>query len=120
MIQLSTPSDKAIRAQIAESISLIASADFPDRWSDLIDVSPTRSIACLVFMNARHTEPRQFPVPHQLRHQHRCATNRTLHFLLLAGGHSLRRVVHRHQSRTQELQQTTPTTTAAHFQSSSH
>ena len=39
MIQLSTPSDKAIRAQIAESISLIASADFPDRWSDLIDVS---------------------------------------------------------------------------------
>lgn len=38
MIQLSTPSDKTIRAQIAESISLIASADFPQRWSDLIDV----------------------------------------------------------------------------------
>ncbi|KAI0088382.1 importin alpha re-exporter [Irpex rosettiformis] len=37
MIQLSTPGDKTIRAQIAESISLIASVDFPERWSDLID-----------------------------------------------------------------------------------
>ena len=39
MIALSAPTDKAIRAQIAESISLIASNDFPDPWSDLIDVS---------------------------------------------------------------------------------
>lgn len=38
MIALSQPTDKAVRAQIAESISLIASADFPEPWSDLIDV----------------------------------------------------------------------------------
>ncbi|EKM56806.1 uncharacterized protein PHACADRAFT_141741 [Phanerochaete carnosa HHB-10118-sp] len=37
MITLSAPTDKPIRAQIAESISLIASADFPEPWSDLID-----------------------------------------------------------------------------------
>lgn len=37
MIALSAPGDKPIRAQIAESISLIASADFPEPWSDLID-----------------------------------------------------------------------------------
>lgn len=43
MIQLSSPSDKALRAQVAESISLIASADFPERWTDLIDVSSLSS-----------------------------------------------------------------------------
>ncbi|OBZ72875.1 Importin-alpha re-exporter [Grifola frondosa] len=37
MIALSGPSDKAIRAQVAESISLIASCDFPERWPDLVD-----------------------------------------------------------------------------------
>lgn len=38
MIALSGPTDKPVRAQIAESISLIASNDFPDQWPDLIDV----------------------------------------------------------------------------------
>jgi exportin-2 (importin alpha re-exporter) len=38
MIALSGPSEKAIRAQIAESVSLIAELDFPERWPDLIDV----------------------------------------------------------------------------------
>ncbi|KAH9023317.1 Cse1-domain-containing protein [Lactarius hengduanensis] len=37
MIALSGASDKAIRAQIAESVSLIAELDFPQRWPDLID-----------------------------------------------------------------------------------
>ncbi|KAI0833709.1 Cse1-domain-containing protein [Trametes gibbosa] len=37
MIQLSNPSDKAVRAQVAESISLIAKVDFPERWPDLVD-----------------------------------------------------------------------------------
>ncbi|KAL4253719.1 XPO2/CSE1 family protein [Abortiporus biennis] len=37
MLALSNPNDKAVRAQIAESISLIASSDFPERWSDLVD-----------------------------------------------------------------------------------
>jgi exportin-2 (importin alpha re-exporter) len=38
MIALSGPNDKAVRAQIAESVSLIAELDFPERWPDLIDV----------------------------------------------------------------------------------
>ncbi|KAI0283530.1 CAS/CSE protein [Russula brevipes] len=37
MIALSAPNDKLIRAQIAESVSLIAELDFPERWPDLID-----------------------------------------------------------------------------------
>ncbi|KAG0700788.1 CAS/CSE protein [Suillus ampliporus] len=46
MITLSDPADKAIRAQIAESVALIAELDFPAKWSDLIDqlvlsLSPT-------------------------------------------------------------------------------
>lgn len=39
MIALSAPTDKPVRAQVAESISLIASVDFPEPWTDLIDVS---------------------------------------------------------------------------------
>jgi exportin-2 (importin alpha re-exporter) len=40
MLALSNnPGDKAIRAQTAESISLIAELDFPAKWPDLIDVS---------------------------------------------------------------------------------
>ncbi|KAH9947043.1 Cse1-domain-containing protein [Amylocystis lapponica] len=37
MIALSNAADKTMRAQVAEAISLVASADFPDRWPDLID-----------------------------------------------------------------------------------
>ena len=38
MIALSGASDKAICAQIAGSVSLVAELDFPERWPDLIDV----------------------------------------------------------------------------------
>jgi hypothetical protein len=38
MIALSDHTDKAIRAQIAESVALIAELDFPVKWTDLIDV----------------------------------------------------------------------------------
>ncbi|KAI0684913.1 Cse1-domain-containing protein [Cytidiella melzeri] len=60
MIQLSTPSDKTIRAQIAESISLIASADFPHRWSDLIDklvnsLSPTNYAINIGVLQTAHS-----------------------------------------------------------------
>ncbi|KAE9390040.1 Cse1-domain-containing protein [Gymnopus androsaceus JB14] len=46
MLALSSPTDKAIRAQIAEAVSLIAELDFPHPWADLIDqlvayLSPT-------------------------------------------------------------------------------
>jgi exportin-2 (importin alpha re-exporter) len=40
MIALSNPADKALRAQVAETVSLVAQQDFPERWSDLIDVRP--------------------------------------------------------------------------------
>lgn len=39
MLSLSAPADKAIRAQVAESVSLIAELDFPAKWDNLIDVS---------------------------------------------------------------------------------
>jgi len=39
MIALSSTEDKAIRAQVAESVALIAELDFPTKWTDLIDVS---------------------------------------------------------------------------------
>ena len=38
MLSLSAPADKAIRAQVAESVSLIAELDFPTKWDNLIDV----------------------------------------------------------------------------------
>ncbi|THV04546.1 importin alpha re-exporter [Dendrothele bispora CBS 962.96] len=46
MIALSRPEDKAIRVQVAESVSLIAELDFPEKWPSLIDqlvqsLSPT-------------------------------------------------------------------------------
>ena len=40
MIALAHPADKAIRAQIAESVALVAELDFPSKWPDLIDVRP--------------------------------------------------------------------------------
>lgn len=41
MLALSNPADKAIRAQVAESVSLVAELDFPAKWENLIDVSVT-------------------------------------------------------------------------------
>lgn len=38
MLSLSAPTDKAIRAQVAESVALIAELDFPVKWGNLIDV----------------------------------------------------------------------------------
>ncbi|TFY54539.1 hypothetical protein EVG20_g9663 [Dentipellis fragilis] len=37
MIALSNPSDKGVRAQIAEAVSLIAQVDFPDAWPNLVE-----------------------------------------------------------------------------------
>ncbi|XP_006455464.1 hypothetical protein AGABI2DRAFT_226927 [Agaricus bisporus var. bisporus H97] len=46
MLALSGPTDKTIRTQIAEAVSLIAELDFPSKWPDLLDqlvgsLSPT-------------------------------------------------------------------------------
>ena len=41
MISLSAAQDKALRAQIAETIATVAEYDFPERWDGLIDVRDT-------------------------------------------------------------------------------
>ena len=46
MIALSDPADKAIRAQIAESVALIAELDFPAKWNDLVDVRRSSLTTC--------------------------------------------------------------------------
>jgi exportin-2 (importin alpha re-exporter) len=38
MIALANPADRTVRAQVAETVALVASTDFPDEWPDLIDV----------------------------------------------------------------------------------
>ena len=38
MITLSAPTDKNLRTQVAETVSIIAGYDFPERWDNLIDV----------------------------------------------------------------------------------
>ncbi|CAK5267603.1 unnamed protein product [Mycena citricolor] len=61
MIALSTNSaDKSIRAQMAESISLIAQLDFPSKWPDLIDqltrsLSTSSSLANLAILQTSHS-----------------------------------------------------------------
>jgi len=47
MLALSNNADKAIRAQVAESVSLIAELDFPTKWTDLIDVGA--NFLCCIF-----------------------------------------------------------------------
>lgn len=41
ILALSNPRDKAMRAQVTETVQLIAELDFPDRWSHLIEVYVT-------------------------------------------------------------------------------
>ncbi|KAJ7281661.1 CAS/CSE protein [Mycena rebaudengoi] len=61
MLALSAdPGDKVIRAQTAESISLIAELDFPAKWPDLIDhltasLSPTSSSANISILQTSHS-----------------------------------------------------------------
>jgi hypothetical protein len=50
MISLSGVSDKAIHAQIAGSVSLIAELDFPERWFDLIDVRLNESTNLILIL----------------------------------------------------------------------
>lgn len=39
MIALASANERALRAQIAETVSLIAAVDFPEQWPTLFDVS---------------------------------------------------------------------------------
>ena len=66
MIALSNPTDKGIRAQIAESVALIAELDFPSKWPDLIDVRhihPHRPHLTFFFPATR-----PLPLPNRVQH----------------------------------------------------
>lgn len=39
MLALSAQSDRGLRAQIAETVTIVAKYDFPHAWPDLMDVS---------------------------------------------------------------------------------
>ncbi|KAF8839712.1 Cse1-domain-containing protein [Paxillus ammoniavirescens] len=65
MIALSDPADKSIRAQIAESVALIAELDFPAKWGDLIDqlvtsLSPTEYNVNIGVLQTAHSIFRQW------------------------------------------------------------
>ncbi|EGN91830.1 hypothetical protein SERLA73DRAFT_100047 [Serpula lacrymans var. lacrymans S7.3] len=65
MIVLSGPSDKLIRAQIAESVALIAELDFPLKWDNLIDqlvssLSPTEYNINIGVLETAHSIFRQW------------------------------------------------------------
>lgn len=65
MLALSSPADKAIRAQVAESVSLIAQLDFPTKWTDLIDqlvvsLSPTDYNVNIGVLQTAHSIFRQW------------------------------------------------------------
>ena len=76
MIALSGASDKAIRAQIAEPVSLIAELDFPERWPDLIDVRQRANLS-----NLTHVLLATRTISQQQRHEHqpRRTRDRTLY-----------------------------------------
>ena len=61
MIALSASNEKAIRAQIAESVSLIAELDFPERWPDLIDVRQSPNLSTLSFISIHLAATRSIP-----------------------------------------------------------
>ncbi|KAG6331701.1 hypothetical protein ID866_7388 [Astraeus odoratus] len=65
MITLSDPADKGIRAQIAESVALIAELDFPTKWGNLIEqlvmyLSPSDYSANLGVLETAHSIFRQW------------------------------------------------------------
>ncbi|EJD41525.1 importin alpha re-exporter [Auricularia subglabra TFB-10046 SS5] len=60
MIALSNAADKGLRAQIAESVTVIAKSDFPDNWPTLIDelvssLSPTDYAVNLGVLETAHS-----------------------------------------------------------------
>ena len=97
MIALSGASDKAIRAQIAESVSLIAELDFPERWPDLIDVRQlnSRTHPNLTDFNSCSTNPATRTIPQQQRHEHqpRRARDRTFYLPRVAFARAFGRVL---------------------------
>lgn len=116
MIALSTdPADKAIRAQTAESISLIAELDFPAKWPDLIDVS---LCPCLSFAvhSSISTAPDCFTVIHIVFHEYCHPSDLAFYFLSVACPCSVRYSVHGNQSGAVKIHGTLPWPLQAHRQ----
>lgn len=107
MIALSAPTDKTVRVQIAESISLIASVDFPEPWSDLIDVRVMLGFSGLTAsLMLLDTETRQFAITDRLFHKHWCTANCPFYLPALACRDAIRLALQRHQLRPGAVQQT--------------
>jgi hypothetical protein len=94
MLALSAPSDKAIRAQVAESVSLIAELDFPVKWENLIDV---RVISLFQDVSDRLSSVSaisSLSVSYGLQRQHWCSTDSTFHFPAVALSCTIRSTLH--------------------------
>lgn len=60
MVSLSTPSDKLLRAQIGEAVSIVAKYDFPSTWPDLVSklvetLSPTEYTVNVSVLQTAHS-----------------------------------------------------------------
>ena len=103
MIALSGASDKAIRAQIAESVSLIAELDFPERWPDLIDVRQLNERTLTDFTHILPPGARTIPQQQRHEHQPRCTRDRTLYLPRVAFARAFGCVLVDHQTRAQQI-----------------
>jgi len=98
MIALSGPNEKAIRAQVVESVSLIAELDFPERWPSLMDVRQQSCHHSFTFIPIPMIANRPIPQRRQLQHQPWRSGNCTFNLPLMAFPSPLRRVLVYHQT----------------------
>lgn len=101
MITLSATEDKAIRAQVAESVALIAELDFPNKWVDLIDVR--FSYLYLSSLIVVFSAPCCVAFCNGLQHQYWRSPNCTFHFSAMACPRSIGRAFYRDQFRSFEI-----------------
>ena len=89
MLSLSAPTDKAIRAQVAESVALIAELDFPAKWENLIDVRRVKTNPFRL-LNLPCSATYRFFFCHRLQHQCRCSANCSFHLSAVASPRTVR------------------------------
>ncbi len=121
LIFLSGPTDKAIRAQIAETVSIIAEYDFPEKWDDLIDVCYSFSFyrTHLSIIRSQATRDLVVASTFRIRHERRDPRNCPFYLPSLAFRCTLRRPIHRHQLRSLSIHRTlSPTFPPYRLQSS--
>jgi exportin-2 (importin alpha re-exporter) len=84
MLALSAPTDKAIRAQVAESVALIAELDFPNKWDNLIDVRYYHFFQN-VNQSRYHIATSVILLSERLQYQPRCSSNGTFNLPAVEG-----------------------------------